>query len=84
MPLVFSHTSSSQFQYTMALPTEGFFTGAFQPYSSMMIAPLHSLGQFFPSPHQFQTSVAPLAVYPPQGPDFGFTHGLVQHTPLGS
>ncbi|KAK8619312.1 hypothetical protein V6N13_133277 [Hibiscus sabdariffa] len=84
MPQSFSHASSSQFQYTMAPPTEGFFAGAFPPYSSMMSAPLHSPGQFFPSPYQFQASVAPLAVYPPQGTDFGFTHGMVQHTPPGS
>ncbi|KAK8682700.1 hypothetical protein V6N13_055079 [Hibiscus sabdariffa] len=63
MPPIFSHTSSSQFQYTMAPPTEGFFARAFQPYNSMMSAPLHSPRQFLPSPHQFQTSVAPLAVY---------------------
>ncbi|KAK8701554.1 hypothetical protein V6N13_019941 [Hibiscus sabdariffa] len=50
----------------------------------MMTTPLHSPGQFFHSPHQFQTSVAPLAVYPPQGPDFGLTYGMVQQTPLGS
>ncbi|KAK8680862.1 hypothetical protein V6N13_109800 [Hibiscus sabdariffa] len=84
MPLVFSHASSSQFQYTMAPPTEGYFAGAFQSYSSMMSVPLHSPGQFFPSLHQFQTLVAPLAVYPLQGPDFGSTYGMVQHTPPGS
>ncbi|KAK8704696.1 hypothetical protein V6N13_048313 [Hibiscus sabdariffa] len=51
--------------------------GAFQPYSAMMSAPSHAPGQFFPSPHPFQTSVAPLAVYPPQGPDFNFTYGMM-------
>ncbi|KAK8650537.1 hypothetical protein V6N13_140172 [Hibiscus sabdariffa] len=60
---------------------ERFFAGAFQPYSSMMTVPLHSPGQFFPSPHQFQTSVAPLTVYPLQGPDYSFTYGMVHHTP---
>ncbi|KAK8595320.1 hypothetical protein V6N13_016695 [Hibiscus sabdariffa] len=84
MPPFFIHASSSQFQYTMTPPTEGFFAEAFQPYSAMMSAPLHSPGHFFPSPHQFQTSVAPLAVYPPQGPVLGFTYGMVQHTPPGS
>ncbi|KAK8625856.1 hypothetical protein V6N13_057013 [Hibiscus sabdariffa] len=43
MPPVFSDASSSQFQSPMAPPTEGFFVGAFQPYSSMMTAPLHFL-----------------------------------------
>ncbi|KAK8708335.1 hypothetical protein V6N13_059377 [Hibiscus sabdariffa] len=57
----------------MAPPTEGFFVGAFQPYSSMMTAP-----------HQLHTSVAPLSVYPPHRPDFGYSYGMVQHTPLGS
>ncbi|KAK8680334.1 hypothetical protein V6N13_109281 [Hibiscus sabdariffa] len=40
----------------------------------------HAPGHFFPSPHTFQTSVAPLAVYPPPGPDFEFNYGMVQHT----
>ncbi|KAK8713856.1 hypothetical protein V6N13_149062 [Hibiscus sabdariffa] len=74
MPPFFSHASSSQFHspYTpMAPPTEGFFVGAFQPYSSIMTAPSHSLGHFFPPPHQLHTSVAPLSVYPPQRPNFG-------------
>ncbi|KAK8607595.1 hypothetical protein V6N13_053324 [Hibiscus sabdariffa] len=84
MPLVFSHASSSQFQSHMAPPTEGFFARAFQPYSSMMTAPLHSPGHFFPPPHQLHTSVAPLTVYPPQRPDFGSSYGMVQHTPPGS
>ncbi|KAK8665944.1 hypothetical protein V6N13_006099 [Hibiscus sabdariffa] len=53
MPPVFSHASSLQFQSPMAPPTKGFFVGAFQPYSSMMTAPLHSPGHFFPSPHQW-------------------------------
>ncbi|KAK8665719.1 hypothetical protein V6N13_005881 [Hibiscus sabdariffa] len=53
MPPVFSHTSSSLFQSPMAPPTEGFFAGAFQPYSSMMTAPLHSPGSLFPPPHQW-------------------------------
>ncbi|KAK8612886.1 hypothetical protein V6N13_092990 [Hibiscus sabdariffa] len=57
----------------MAPPTEGFFVGAFQPYSSMMTAP-----------HQLHTSVAPLSVYPPHRPDFGYSYGMMQHTPLGS
>ncbi|KAK8640401.1 hypothetical protein V6N13_008155 [Hibiscus sabdariffa] len=56
----------------MAPPTEGFFVGAFQPYSSMMTAP-----------HQLHTSVAPLSVYPPHRPDFGYSYGMVQHTPPG-
>ncbi|KAK8673900.1 hypothetical protein V6N13_112209 [Hibiscus sabdariffa] len=41
MPRFFSHASSSQFYspYTpMPPPTEGFFAGAFQSYSSMMTA----------------------------------------------
>ncbi|KAK8636216.1 hypothetical protein V6N13_004921 [Hibiscus sabdariffa] len=84
MPLVFSHASSSQFQSPMAPPTEGFLTGAFQPYCSMMTAPLHSPEHFFPPPHQLHTSVAPLSVYPPQCPDFGSSYGMVQHTPPGS
>ncbi|KAK8668547.1 hypothetical protein V6N13_106000 [Hibiscus sabdariffa] len=54
----------------MAPPTEGFFVGAFQPYSSMMTAP-----------HQLHTSVAPLSVYPPHRLDFGYSYGMVQHTP---
>ncbi|KAK8713080.1 hypothetical protein V6N13_148307 [Hibiscus sabdariffa] len=57
MPPVFSHASSSQFQSPMAPPTEGFFIRAFQPYSSMMTAPLHSSLHFFPPPHQLHTSV---------------------------
>ncbi|KAK8681550.1 hypothetical protein V6N13_053952 [Hibiscus sabdariffa] len=64
----------------MAPPTVRFFAGAFQPYSSMMSANSHAPGQFFPSPHKFQTSVAPLAVYPPPGPDFGFNYGMFYHT----
>ncbi|KAK8656754.1 hypothetical protein V6N13_098692 [Hibiscus sabdariffa] len=64
----------------MAPPMEGFFTGAFQPYSSMMTAPLHSPVHFFPPPHELHTSVAPLSVYRPQGPSYG----MVQHTPPGS
>ncbi|KAK8603736.1 hypothetical protein V6N13_096208 [Hibiscus sabdariffa] len=54
----------------MAPPTEGFFIRAFQPYSSMMTAL-----------HQLHTSVAPLSVYPPHRPDFGYSYGMVQHTP---
>ncbi|KAK8686595.1 hypothetical protein V6N13_125619 [Hibiscus sabdariffa] len=73
MPPVFTHGASSQFQSPMAPPTEGFFVGAFQPYSSMMTAP-----------HQLHTSVAPLSVYPPHRPDFGSSYGMVQHTPPGS
>ncbi|KAK8708793.1 hypothetical protein V6N13_059830 [Hibiscus sabdariffa] len=84
MPPVFSHASSSQFQSPMAPPTEGFFVGAFQPYSSMMTAPLHSPGSFFLPPHQLHTSVAPLSVYPPHRPNFGSSYGMVQHTPPGS
>ncbi|KAK8683953.1 hypothetical protein V6N13_039994 [Hibiscus sabdariffa] len=84
MPPVFSHSSTSHFHFTMLPPMEGFFTGAFQSDSSMMSAPLHSPGQFSPSPHQFQTSVPPLALYPLQGPNFRFTYGMVQHTPPGS
>ncbi|KAK8712955.1 hypothetical protein V6N13_148183 [Hibiscus sabdariffa] len=80
MPTLFSHASSSQFQpqFTpMPPPTEGFFTGAFQPYSSMMAAPSHSLGHFYPPP---------LSMYPPQGPTFGSSssYGMVQQTPPGS
>ncbi|KAK8705275.1 hypothetical protein V6N13_048880 [Hibiscus sabdariffa] len=84
MPLVFNHASSSQFQSPMAPPTEGFFVGAFQPYSSMMTAPLHSPGHFFPPQHQLHTSVTLLLVYPPHRPDSGFSYGMVQHTPPGS
>ncbi|KAK8708715.1 hypothetical protein V6N13_059752 [Hibiscus sabdariffa] len=84
MPLVFSHASFSQFQSPMTPPTEGFFAGAFQPYSSMVTAPLHSPRHFFPPLHQLHTSVTPLSVYPPQGPDFGSNYGMVQHTPPGS
>ncbi|KAK8683746.1 hypothetical protein V6N13_039797 [Hibiscus sabdariffa] len=74
MPLVFSHASSSQFQSPMAPPMEGFFVGAFQPYSSMMTAPLHS-----------PTSVVPVSVYPPHFSDFGgSSYGMVQQTPPGS
>ncbi|KAK8627700.1 hypothetical protein V6N13_135304 [Hibiscus sabdariffa] len=74
MPPVFSHASSSQFQSPMAPPTEGFFVGAFQPYSSMMTAPLHS-----------PASVVPVSVYPPHFSDFGgSSYGMVQQTPLGS
>ncbi|KAK8615545.1 hypothetical protein V6N13_017130 [Hibiscus sabdariffa] len=76
MPTLFNHASSSQFQpqFTpMPPPTEGFFTGAFQPYSSMMAAPSHSPGHFYPPP---------LSVYPPQGPTFGSSssYGMVQQT----
>ncbi|KAK8671090.1 hypothetical protein V6N13_037698 [Hibiscus sabdariffa] len=84
MPPVFSHASSLQFQSPMAPLTVGFFAGAFQPYSSMMTAPLHSPGSFFPPPHQLHTSVAPLSVYPPHRPDFCSRYGIVQHTPPGS
>ncbi|KAK8669838.1 hypothetical protein V6N13_104607 [Hibiscus sabdariffa] len=49
-----------------------------------MSATSHAPGQFFPSPHPFQTSVAPLAVYPLLGLDFGFYYGMVQHTLPGS
>ncbi|KAK8696505.1 hypothetical protein V6N13_001639 [Hibiscus sabdariffa] len=28
----------------------------------------------------FQTSVSPLAMYPPPGSDFDFNYGIVQHT----
>ncbi|KAK8709086.1 hypothetical protein V6N13_060116 [Hibiscus sabdariffa] len=73
MPPVFTHGASSQFQLPMALPTEGFFVEAFQPYSLMMTAP-----------HQLHTSVVPLSVYPPHRPDFGSSYGMVQHTPPGS
>ncbi|KAK8702087.1 hypothetical protein V6N13_020457 [Hibiscus sabdariffa] len=68
----------------MAPPTEGFFAGAFQPYSSLMSATSHAPGQFFPSLHPFQTLVASLAVYPPPGLDFRFNYGMVQHTSPGS
>ncbi|KAK8665024.1 hypothetical protein V6N13_005202 [Hibiscus sabdariffa] len=68
----------------MTPPTEGFFAGAFQPYSLMMTAPLHSPRNFFHPPHQLHTTMAPLSVYPPQGPDFGSSYGMVQHTPPGS
>ncbi|KAK8583158.1 hypothetical protein V6N13_021870 [Hibiscus sabdariffa] len=79
MPPVFSHASSSQFQSPMAPPTEGFFVRAFQPYSSMMTAPLHS------PTHQLHTSVVPVSVYPPHFPDFdGSSYGMVQHIPPGS
>ncbi|KAK8716731.1 hypothetical protein V6N13_044033 [Hibiscus sabdariffa] len=84
MPPVFSHASFSQFQSPMAPPTKGFFAGAFQPYSSMMTAPLHSPRHFFPPPYQLHTSVTTLSVYPPQRPDFGSSYGMVQHTPPGS
>ncbi|KAK8664105.1 hypothetical protein V6N13_083908 [Hibiscus sabdariffa] len=83
MPPFFSHASSSQFHspYTpMPPPTEGFFTGAFHPYSSTMIAPYTPM----PPPHQMHTSVAPLSVYPPQHPDFGSSYGMVYHTPPSS
>ncbi|KAK8614300.1 hypothetical protein V6N13_122662 [Hibiscus sabdariffa] len=59
MPQLFSHASSSHFQapFTpMPPPTEGFFAGVFQPYSSMMAAPSHSPGHFYPPP---------LSMYPP-------------------
>ncbi|KAK8558414.1 hypothetical protein V6N13_103591 [Hibiscus sabdariffa] len=65
-------------QFTpMPPPTEGFFTGAFQPYSSMMVGPSHSPVPFYPPP---------LSFYPPQGPTFGSSssYGMVQQTPPGS
>ncbi|KAK8558183.1 hypothetical protein V6N13_073856 [Hibiscus sabdariffa] len=71
----FSHASSSQFQVPftpMSPPTEGFFVGAFQPYSSMTVAPSHSSGYFYPPP---------LSVYPPQDPTFGSSYGMVHKTP---
>ncbi|KAK8607757.1 hypothetical protein V6N13_046365 [Hibiscus sabdariffa] len=37
IPQVFSHSLGSQFHYTVAPPTEGFFVEVFQSYSSMMI-----------------------------------------------
>ncbi|KAK8711551.1 hypothetical protein V6N13_146832 [Hibiscus sabdariffa] len=83
MPPFFSHASSSQFHspYTPMPPlTEGFFTGAFQPYSSIMTAPYTPM----PPPHQMHTLVAPLSVYPPQHPDFGSSYVMVHHTPPGS
>ncbi|KAK8697481.1 hypothetical protein V6N13_113627 [Hibiscus sabdariffa] len=83
MPPFFSHASYSQFHspYTPMPPsTEGFFAGAFQPYSSMMTAPYTPT----PPPHQMHTSVAPLSVYLPQHPDFGSSYGMVHHTPPGS
>ncbi|KAK8712331.1 hypothetical protein V6N13_147571 [Hibiscus sabdariffa] len=64
-------------QFTHMPPlTEGFFTGAFQPYSSMMVAPSHSPVPFYPPP---------LSVYPLQGPTFGSSsnYGMVQQTPPG-
>ncbi|KAK8624930.1 hypothetical protein V6N13_089816 [Hibiscus sabdariffa] len=63
-------------QFTpMPPPTEGFFARTFQPYSSMMAAPSHSPGHFYPPP---------LSVYPPQGPTFGSSYGMVHQTPPGS
>ncbi|KAK8560638.1 hypothetical protein V6N13_003323 [Hibiscus sabdariffa] len=53
IPPVFIQSSGSEFHFTMAPPMEGFFTGAFQPYSSMISATSHAPGQFFPSPHTF-------------------------------
>ncbi|KAK8705099.1 hypothetical protein V6N13_048707 [Hibiscus sabdariffa] len=35
---------------------------------------------FLSSPHTFQTSVAPLAVYPPPNPDIDFNYEMVEHT----
>ncbi|KAK8652638.1 hypothetical protein V6N13_126665 [Hibiscus sabdariffa] len=78
MPQLFSHASSSHFQapFTPMPPlTEGFFAGAFQPYSSMMAAPSHSPGHFYPPP---------LSMYPPQDPTFGSSYGMVHQTPPGS
>ncbi|KAK8622123.1 hypothetical protein V6N13_097748 [Hibiscus sabdariffa] len=78
MPPFFSHASSSQFQLLftpMPPPTEGFFAGAFQPCSSMMATPSHSPGHFYPPS---------LSVYPPQGPTFGSSYGMVHQTPPGS
>ncbi|KAK8694175.1 hypothetical protein V6N13_071731 [Hibiscus sabdariffa] len=49
-----------------------------------MSATLLAPRQFFPSPYTFRTSVAPLTVYPPQGPYFGFHYGMVDHTPPAS
>ncbi|KAK8544837.1 hypothetical protein V6N13_003397 [Hibiscus sabdariffa] len=46
-----------------------------------MSATSHAPGQLFPSPHMFQKSMAPVAVYPPPGPDFDFNYGMVEHTP---
>ncbi|KAK8661675.1 hypothetical protein V6N13_091271 [Hibiscus sabdariffa] len=79
MPPVFSHASSSQFQSPMAPPTEGFFVGAFQPYNSMMTAPLHS------PTHQLHTSMVPVSVYPPYFSNLGgSSYVMVQYTPPGS
>ncbi|KAK8694502.1 hypothetical protein V6N13_072051 [Hibiscus sabdariffa] len=44
-----------------------------------MSEPLDDSGQFYPSAPMFQTSVPPLAVYPPPSPDFSFNYGMVQH-----
>ncbi|KAK8713083.1 hypothetical protein V6N13_148309 [Hibiscus sabdariffa] len=80
-----SHASFSQLQSPMAPPTEGFFVRVFQPYSSMMTAPLYSPGHFFPPPHRLHTSVVPVSLYPMYCPDFsGSNYGMVQHTPTGS
>ncbi|KAK8701770.1 hypothetical protein V6N13_020149 [Hibiscus sabdariffa] len=49
--------------------------------NSMMSATSHAPNNFFSSPHTFQTSVTPLAVYPPPGPDFNFNYGMVEDTP---
>ncbi|KAK8673388.1 hypothetical protein V6N13_111727 [Hibiscus sabdariffa] len=78
MPQLFSHASSSQFQpqfNPMPPPTKGFFARAFQPYSSMMATPSHSPGHLYHPP---------LSVYPPQGPTFGSSYGMVHQTPSGS
>ncbi|KAK8632901.1 hypothetical protein V6N13_073280 [Hibiscus sabdariffa] len=72
----------------MAPPMEGFFVGAFQPYSSMTSAPSNVPGPFYPSAPMFQTFVPPLAVYPPSGPDSASTmgwfsiHRQVPYSPL--
>ncbi|KAK8694501.1 hypothetical protein V6N13_072050 [Hibiscus sabdariffa] len=44
IPSIFSHSSSSQFHFTMEPLTEGFFAEAFQPYSSMMSVPSDASG----------------------------------------
>ncbi|KAK8626177.1 hypothetical protein V6N13_133829 [Hibiscus sabdariffa] len=48
------------------------FSGAFQPYSSMMVAHSHSPGHFYPPP---------LSMYPPQDHTFGSSYGMVHQTP---
>ncbi|KAK8715531.1 hypothetical protein V6N13_042865 [Hibiscus sabdariffa] len=67
IPSIFSHLSGSQFHFTMAPPTKGFFTWTVLLFCTYV-----------------PDISGPLAVYQPLGPNFGFSYGMVEHTPPDS